>query len=107
MKFKGTVTHLSQKGLGVVKNEENKLSYFVYGTWPGDIGEFEALDKILNNKKFAYAKLVQLIQPSPHRQQSACAYADLTENACTGCPWMMADYTSQLEQKKKTVSFMP
>ena len=76
MKFKGTVTHLSQKGLGVVKNEENKLSYFVYGTWPGDIGEFEALDKILNNKKFAYAKLVQLIQPSPHRQQSACAYAD-------------------------------
>lgn len=106
MKFKGTVTHLSQKGLGVVKNEENKLSYFVYGTWPGDIGEFEALDKILNNKKFAYAKLVQLIQPSPHRQQPACAYAYLTENACTGCPWMMANYTSQLEQKK-TVSFMP
>ena len=100
MKFNGTITHLSQKGLGVVKNDQNKLSYFVYGTWPGDIGEFEALDKILNNKKFAYAKLVQLIQPSPHRQQSACAYADLTENACTGCPWMMADYTSQLEQKK-------
>ena len=50
MKFKGTVTHLSQKGLGVVKNTENNLSYFVYGTWPGDIGEFEVMDKILNNK---------------------------------------------------------
>lgn len=100
MKFTGTVTHLSQKGLGVVKNAENKLSYFVYGTWPGDIGEFEVLDKTLNNKKFAYAKLVQLIQPSPHRQQPACDYARLAENSCTGCPWMMADYTSQLEQKR-------
>ncbi len=100
MKFKGTVTHLSQKGLGVVKNTENNLSYFVYGTWPGDIGEFEVIDKILNNKKFAYAKLTQLIQPSVHRQQPACPYVSLAETSCTGCPWMIADYTSQLEQKK-------
>ena len=37
-----------------VKNTENNISYFVYGTWPGDTGEFEAIDKPLNNKKFAY-----------------------------------------------------
>lgn len=100
MKFTGTITHLSQKGLGVVKNALNGISYFVHGAWPGDTGEFEAIDKPLNNKKFAYAKLTRLTQPSPQRQTPSCSYVDLTENACTGCPWMIADYTSQLEQKR-------
>lgn len=100
MKFTGTVTHLSQKGLGVVKNAQNNISYFVYGTWPGDTGEFEVIDKPLNNKKFAYAKLITLTDPSAQRQTPACSYATLEENACTGCPWMIADYTSQLEQKR-------
>ena len=100
MKFKGTITHLSQKGLGVVKNDQNNISYFVYGTWPDDIGEFEVLNKPLNNKKFAYAKLITLTDPSAQRQTPACSYATLEENACTGCPWMIADYTSQLEQKR-------
>lgn len=100
MIFKGTVTHLSQKGLGVVKNDQNNMSYFVYDTWPGDTGEFEAIDKPLNNKKFAYAKLLALTHPSAQRQTPACPYVGLEENACTGCPWMIADYTSQLEQKR-------
>ena len=103
MKFTGTITHLSQKGLGVVKNAQNNLSYFVYGTWPGDVGEFEVIDKSFNNKKFAFAKLIHLIQPSAHRQTPPCPHNDvnLAEKACTGCPWMIADYTSQLEQKRK------
>lgn len=100
MKFTGTITHLSQKGLGVVKNTQNNMSYFVYGTWPGDSGEFEVIDRPLNNKKFAYAKLLHLVQPSPQRQTPLCPYVGLTENACTGCPWMIADYTSQLMQKR-------
>jgi len=81
MKFKGTITHLSQKGLGVVKNDQNNISYFVYGTWPGDVGEFEVIDKPLNNKKFAYAKLINLTHPSEHRQTPACPYLSLEENA--------------------------
>lgn len=103
MKFTGTITHLSQKGLGVVKNAQNNMSYFVYGTWPGDVGEFEVIDKPLNNKKFAFAKLTRLIHPSAQRQTPPCPHADisLADQACTGCPWMIADYTSQLEQKRK------
>ncbi|WP_292920491.1 RNA methyltransferase [Nitrosomonas sp.] len=100
IKFTGTVTHLSQKGLGVVKNAQNNISYFVYGTWPGDSGEFEIINKPLNNKKFAYAKLIHLMQPSTRRKIPACPHLSLEENACTGCPWMIADYTSQLEQKR-------
>ena len=100
MKFKGRITHLSQKGLGVVKNEHNQISYFVFGTWPGDIGEFEVTDKPLNNKKFAYAKLIRLIHPSEQRQSPPCPYVHLEEYGCTGCAWMIADYTSQLDQKR-------
>ncbi|UJP05282.1 MAG: RNA methyltransferase [Nitrosomonas sp.] len=100
MKFDGTITHLSQKGLGVVKNTQNNMSYFVYGTWPGDRGEFEVTDKPLHNKKFGYAKLVRLIQSSPQRQTPPCPHTGPLQNACTGCPWMIADYASQLEQKQ-------
>ncbi|PSJ16198.1 RNA methyltransferase [Nitrosomonas supralitoralis] len=100
MKFTGTITHLSQKGFGVVKNIQNNISYFVYGTWPGDSGQFEVIDKPLNNKKFAYAKLLHLMQPSVHRQTPECPHLSLESNACTGCSWMIADYTSQLEQKR-------
>lgn len=105
MKFKGRITHLSQKGLGVVKNEQNQISYFVFGTWPGDIGEFEVTGKPLNNKKFAYAKLIQLIHPSEQRQTPLCPHIQLQESGCTGCPWMFADYTSQLEQKRNRFTY--
>ncbi len=100
MIFTGAITHLSQKGLGVVKNAQNNVSYFVNGTWPGDIGEFEIIDKPLNNKKFAYAKLLRLIHPSTQRQIPSCSYLTLDEKGCTGCPWMIANYSSQLEQKR-------
>lgn len=100
MVFTGRITHLSQKGLGVVKNEQDGVSYFVFGTWPGDEGEFAIIDRSLNNKKYGYAKLVQLTHPSNERQQAPCPYLGNHQNACSGCPWMIADYTSQLEQKR-------
>jgi 23S rRNA (uracil1939-C5)-methyltransferase len=101
MKFSGEITHLSQKGYGVVKNTHNAVSYFVYGTWPGDVGEFETIDKSAHNKKFAYARLLRIFTPSPDRQHPACPYMHLKDNPCTGCPWMIADYASQLDQKRK------
>ncbi len=105
MIFTGTITHLSQKGLGVVKNIHNNLSYFVAGTWPGDHGEFEAIDKPLDNKKFAYAKLTRLIRPSPQRQTPRCPHLSLQESTCTGCSWMIADYSAQLEQKQNRIHY--
>lgn len=100
MLFQGEITHLSQKGLGVVRHPENELSYFVAGTWPGDVGEFEITDRTLNNKKYAYARLVRLIQPSSHRKTPECQFLGFSGSDCSGCPWMIADYDSQLEQKK-------
>lgn len=100
MAFKGQITHLSQKGLGVVQNEQDGISYFVSGTWPGDYGEFEVIDRRLPNKKYGYAKLVQLLQPAVDRQHAPCPFLGTTETACAGCPWMIASYASQLEQKR-------
>ncbi len=100
MSFKGEVTHLSQKGLGVVRNPQDGRSYFAAGTWPGDIGEFETTDRILHNRKYGYARLTHLIQPSSHRKTPECRFLGFTGNDCSGCPWMIADYDSQLEQKR-------
>ena len=100
MSFQGEITHLSQKGLGVVQHPENGLSYFVAGTWPGDMGEFEITDRALNNKKYGYARLLRLMQPSPQRKTPECRFLGFSGKECSGCPWMIADYSSQLEQKK-------
>ncbi len=98
--FQGKITHLSQKGLGVVHHPENGLSYFVAGTWPGDIGEFAITDRPLNNKKYGYARLIRLTQPSPQRKTPECRFLGFSGNDCSGCPWMIADYNSQLDQKR-------
>lgn len=84
----------------MVHHPEEGHSYFVAGTWPGDIGEFEITDRILHNRKYGYARLIRLIQPSPHRKTPECRFLGFTENSCSGCPWMIADYDSQLEQKR-------
>lgn len=98
--FRGEITHLSQKGLGVVLHPENGLSCFVAGTWPGDTGEFEITDRPLNNKKYGYARLIRLIRPSPQRETPECRFLGFSGNDCSGCPWMIASYSSQLEQKR-------
>lgn len=105
MAFKGHITHLSQKGLGVVQNKQDGISYFVFGTWPGDHGEFEVIDRALPNKKYGYARLVRLIQPSTERQQAPCSFLGTIETACAGCPWMIASYASQLEQKRNRFKY--
>lgn len=48
--FIGEVTYLSQKGMGVVRNRIDGVTYFISETWPGDIGEFEISNRPLNNK---------------------------------------------------------
>jgi len=106
MQFKGEITHLSQKGLGVVCNAQDGLTYFVAGTWPGDVGEFKVTDRILRNKKYGYAELIRLTQPSHHRKTPECPFLGYTAHSCSGCPWMIADYSSQLEQKRNSFLYV-
>ncbi len=103
--FIGEVTHLSQKGMGVVRNAASGLTFFVAGTWPGDIGEFEISNRSLNNKKFGFARLVRLTKPSPDRANPQCPHHGQDVTECSGCPWMIANYSSQLEQKRNRLYY--
>lgn len=89
----------------MVRNEDESISYFVFGIWPGDWGEFEIIARPLPNKKYGYAKLIQLIRASGQRQQPECDFLGADENACSGCPWMIANYASQLEQKRNRLIY--
>jgi len=104
-RFVGKVTHLSQKGMGVVRHEKADLTYFISGTWPGDVGEFEVSDRPLNNKKFGFARLLRLIEPSTERVDPLCPYHGENGTGCSGCPWMIARYSSQLEQKRNRLLY--
>lgn len=95
--FKSTVRDLSHKGLGVIDHPDGR-TFFVRGTWPGDEGEFEIPDAA---KKYDEAKLVTLIKPSEDRVEIRCSYRGFNPGQCGGCPWMMANYKSQLKFKVK------
>ena len=103
--FIGEVTYLSQKGMGVVRNRTDGVTYFISETWPGDIGEFEISNRPLNNKKFGFAKLIRLIKPSIDRVDPPCTHHGRNGTGCSGCPWMIARYSSQLEQKRNRLVY--
>ncbi len=95
--FVATVRDLSHKGLGVIDHPDGR-TFFVRGTWPGDEAEFEVAD---DARKYDEAKLVRLILASPSRVEILCSFRGFSPGQCGGCPWMMADYRSQLKFKKK------
>lgn len=96
--FKAQVKDLSLKGLGVVENPQGKI-LFVPGVWPGDLGLFTE-EKA--KKNYGFGRLLQLLERSPHRHESVpCPHQGFSSGQCGACPWMIADYPSQLEYKQK------
>lgn len=51
------------------------------------------------NKNFANAKILEILEPSPHRVKPFCP----VHNICGGCGWQFMDYDFQLEQKRNIV----
>ena len=49
--------------------------------------------------------MIQLIKASNQRHQPECAYLGMHDDACSGCPWMIADYDSQLEHKRNRLIY--
>lgn len=88
---------LSFQGMGVVDHPKGQI-FFVPGVWPGDEGEFAIVDI---KKRYGFAKLQTLIKKSPHRVKAPCSYQGFQEGSCGGCPWMIADYQSQLDYKER------
>jgi 23S rRNA (uracil1939-C5)-methyltransferase len=100
--FKGRARNLSTDGSAVVESLEDGRVFFVEGAWPGDEGTFEILSF---EKRFGYAKLLQLEKSSEDRTDVSCEYQGYSGDRCGGCPWMIGTYASQLRHKMARVEF--
>jgi 23S rRNA (uracil1939-C5)-methyltransferase len=89
-----SVADLNHKGEGVGRSEGRVV--FVADTVPGD----RVMARLLHVKpNYAYGKLHQLLEASPHRVRPACIVAD----KCGGCQWQHIDYAYQLEAKRNLI----
>lgn len=82
------------KGKGLAKVDG--LAVFVPGTTPGD----KVMARIIKKKKkYREAKLLEILEPSPHRIEPKCRHAKV----CGGCSWQHIPYAKQLEFKSQQV----
>ncbi len=83
-------------------NEGNSLAridstpVFITGGCPEDKLKIR-IKKV--NKNYLTADIIEIIEPSPHRVQPACAL----HNACGSCNWQHISYDEQLRQKQQIV----
>lgn len=88
------ILDLAFGGMGIAKPDG--FPVFVDRTLPGDKVVARVTKK---KKKYAEARLVELLEPSPIRQKAPCSYAD----HCGGCRWQALPYEEQLKYKKRHV----
>lgn len=89
-----TIKDIGNKGEGIGKYQGYTL--FVNNTAIGD----KALVKVIKaGKTYGYARLVEIMEPSPFRAEPRCPIAD----KCGGCQIMHLDYNKQLEYKEYKV----
>lgn len=90
------IVDISDQGTGI--GRADGMAVFVPDTVVGDIAEVE-FTKL--KKNYAFARLLRLEKPSPHRIEPLCRGG--FEKGCGGCPLMGMDYRSQLKLKEKQV----
>ncbi len=69
---------------------------FVEGAIAGDVVKAKVYK---TKKKYAEAKMVELVTPSPQRTEARCKYF----GTCGGCKWQHVNYSTQLEYKQQHV----
>jgi len=90
-----TIHDLAFGGEGVGRYDE--FVVFVPFVIPGEVVEVELLDV---KKRYARARLIRVIQPSPQRVQPRCRFY----GECGGCQYQHLDYATQLQWKQKQVA---
>jgi 23S rRNA (uracil1939-C5)-methyltransferase len=68
------------------------VTVFVRGALPDERVEIEVIER---KKSFARAKLLKVIEPSPHRAESECRYS----RTCGGCDFWHTTYANELDLK--------
>ena len=92
--LKVTIEDMGHDGEGIGKADGYTL--FVKDAVIGDVIEA----KIMKAKKnYAYARMMRILEPSPHRVEPVCPMA----RPCGGCQLQMMDYQEQLRFKQKKI----
>jgi len=89
-----TIESVTAKGFGV--GFIDGFTMFVDGGLPGDVVRIYVLKA---KTRYGYGKIIEILQPSPYRQESPCPIFD----RCGGCQWQHCDYQAQLGFKKRIV----
>ncbi len=89
------VTDMAFGGKGVSKVDG--FTIFVDHAAPGDRVEARIVRK---KKRWAEARITQLLTPSSHRVKAPCMYSGY----CGGCKWQFLDYDAQLRFKRQFVA---
>ncbi len=89
-----TIESMGSAGEGIGKMDGYPL--FVKDTFPGDKARV-SLTKV--KKTYAFARLVELLEPSPDREESRCAQ----HRRCGGCQIQGLSYEKQLLYKEEKV----
>ncbi len=88
------LTDMAHGGEAVGKHERKVI--FVPYAIPGESVRVEVME---DKGRFARARVLQVLEPSPHRVQPPCPYFGL----CGGCQWQHVAYEAQLEYKRSIV----
>ncbi len=81
--------------------EKDGFVIFIRQTMPGAVpGDRVAVQVFKKKKKFAEARVVELIDPSPYRVAPPCPYS----GHCGGCKWQFVRYDKQLVYKQRHVA---
>ncbi|MBK0384327.1 23S rRNA (uracil(1939)-C(5))-methyltransferase RlmD [Pedobacter sp. SD-b] len=89
-----SVFDIAEEGKGVARADD--LVVFIEKAIPGDVVDAAVYKK---KKKFAQAKISNLLTPSPDRVDPFCEHFGI----CGGCKWQHMDYATQLKYKQKSV----
>jgi len=89
-----TLTEMAHQGSAIGRHKD-EVVFVAYGI-PGETVEAEVLWR---HKTYLEAKVVRVIEASPHRVEAPCPYY----GDCGGCQWQHIDYPYQLRLKQEVV----
>ena len=72
-------------------------TWFVPGALPDEVIDAQ---EVRAAKRFVHGRLVEIVEPSPHRVEPPCPYA----GTCGGCQWQHVDPVKQPEFKARIVA---
>jgi len=95
--FELQLTSIAHGGAALGRHEGRVI--FVAYALPGETARVEITE---DKGRYAFARLVEVLEPSPDRVAPPCPYFGQT--GCGGCQWQHVDYPAQLRFKAEIVA---